>query len=62
LFRTKIELNNIELNEDKLTILVVGTSSMSSKGPLTYFTFELDLLFKVKLASEDPPDEFEIAL
>lgn len=29
---------------------------------LTYFTFELDLLFKVKLSSEDPPDELEIAL
>lgn len=31
LFRTKLELNNIELNEEKMTVMVVGTSSMSAK-------------------------------
>jgi len=48
-FQTKVELNNLDLNEDKLTILVVGTNSMRSRGPPNYYTFELDLHFKSKL-------------
>ena len=52
LFRTCLELNNLELNQDKMSITVVGTSPMRNKtqnSQLVYYTFELDLLFKVRL-------------
>lgn len=49
-FKTRVELNNMELNEDKMSITVVGTSPMrSAGGALIYYTFDLDLLFTVKL-------------
>jgi hypothetical protein len=49
IFTTKVELNNLELNEDKVTVLVVGTNAMRTKGQPLYFTFELDLLFNARL-------------
>ena len=50
------------MNEDKITILVIGTPSMSKKGPPFYYTFELDILFKVRLQSDGEPSNFEFAL
>ncbi len=65
LFKTSIELNNLELNHDKLSITVIGTSAMKTKSTnayLVYYTFELDLLFTVRLQSEPEASEFEVAL
>jgi hypothetical protein len=42
-FTTKIEINNLELNEDRLSLIVVGTNAMKGKGPPIYYTFELDV-------------------
>lgn len=62
-YSTKFELNNIELNEDKMTVMVVGTGGMNKKQhDLYYYMFELDLAFKVKLASDDAPNELDIAI
>lgn len=65
LFRADVELNNLELNQEKMSVLVVGTSPMrtkSSNAQLVYYTFELDLLFKVKFQGDPEGDPFEIAL
>ena len=43
IFRTKVELNNLELNEEKLSISVIGTGPMRSKGHPVYYTFDIDL-------------------
>lgn len=51
-FQTKVELNNLELNEEKLSILVVGTNAMRTKASPLYYTFEFDILFKAKLLSD----------
>ena len=53
------------MNEEKITIKVVGTSPMKNtktSGALVYYTFELDLLFKPRLYSDPPIDPFELAL
>jgi len=56
-FSTKIELNDIQLNQDKLTLTVVGTSHMRSQGNhFVYYTCELDLLFNPKLHSDPQTD------
>lgn len=62
IFSTKIELNNLELNEDKFTITVVGTTSMRSKSIPVYYTFEMDLFFRPKLISDPSESNFEFAL
>jgi hypothetical protein len=62
-FTTRLELNNIELNEETMTIMVVGTGAMNEKtNNIIYFLFELDLLFEMRLASDDLPSELTIAL
>ena len=51
LFTSSIELNNLELNQEQMSITVIGTSPMRNKtsnAQLVYYTFELDLLFKVR--------------
>lgn len=46
-----------------MSVVVVGTKSSSkAMQKLNYFTFELDLLFKVKLKSDKEIDNFGIAL
>lgn len=65
IFRGDVELNNLELNQEKMSVLVVGTSPMRNKtanAQLIYYTFELDLLFKVKYMGDPEGDPFEIAL
>lgn len=59
IFSTKVELNNLDLNHEKLTILVVGTSSMRSKGPPIHYTFEIDLLFKSRLVTDAEESQLE---
>lgn len=62
-FKTKLELNNIQLNEDKMSLVIVGTKpSRKSMLKLNYLTFEIDLLFKVKLKADPEIDNFGIAL
>lgn len=59
-----MELNDLELNEEKLSLMVIGTSPMSKKNnaSLIYYTFELDLLFKVRLQSDPHQSSYEVAL
>lgn len=58
-FSTKIELNDIQLNQDKLSLTVVGTSHTRSQGNhFVYYTCELDLLFQPKLQSDPQTDSF----
>ncbi|CDW88085.1 c2 domain-containing protein [Stylonychia lemnae] len=60
-FQTKVELNNLDLNEDKLTIVVVGTNSMRRRAQPTYYTFELDLHFKPRLINSKIQNDLEMA-
>ncbi len=64
IFRVKAELNDLELNEEKLSLMLVATSPMRNKstGALIYYTVELDLLFKVRMQSDKELDSYEIAL
>lgn len=62
IFQTKVELNNLDLNEEKLTIMVVGTNAMRNRGSPIYYTFEFDVLFKAKLLSEKDQSTLEFAL
>jgi hypothetical protein len=62
--RTKLELNNLDLNKEKICIQVIGTQPMQKKSPnvLVYFNFELELLFKPAASTDKEADEFEIAI